>query len=784
MPKFDIDGKSIALGLAHPRLVASVAIQSRWRVKLAKRRLALLRDPDAVEAAWEQYTDAQGYPYWYNTLTHESTYEKPLGFKLPGEMTDEEKQQAADRVARESEKARLETERLAAEKAEREADDNDKKAAEMIFQSLLLRVKSAAGLASADTFGKSDPYCKVFLAKGKFGDVLEIGRTVAVDNTANPEWDAMFELKLPEDLSTCTLTLEVFDEDAGITNALNKDDFLGRAVLGVGNIFEQDHTGGVCEHLLGPKPDLTKKQMKLVKGSVSISLEQKLNVEPNGALVVDIISASNVITDKLTKDQPSCAVNWRPVPGDYELVGTEKAVKASPNLEWEASFECGLPNDVRSADMILTLTQPRRMKQDLFLGTVALTGVDVLDYANRDTREYTLLGKDGVADKPRGSISLRFRTLDRDWATAPRALKPALPRWTRVKDPATGDCFYYFNGKGATVETGDEWSWERPQDFGWGGGDVVEGGDGGGSADNSGEAKDEREADDPGKEGKVDNKVGNDDDEEEGTEDTEDTTGPLGTGLCHPRLWASVRLEAWWRAHMLHMRTTRVFTKAGMAEARARERAKKAGLVWTPELARQVLPLHKKVKWPQAKKMGHLQSFALDPEAKPDLSSYASVNFLQTFGVDLNLPDKAPPTGMDYNFWQKDEEETKIAPKKPDKVRGELPMDIARAFFKDAAQYRANNRVKDDEAFTEFKDRYGSMVNGMAPQPALKRSAIHPSQVKNIQRVTQLLEAGGLPARYEPLRMPPGGWGDDDSDHSSMDSDDLGVNDFTRNFGY
>ena len=76
------------------------------------------------------------------------------------------------------------------------------------------------------------------------------------------------------------------------------------------------------------------------------------------------------------------------------------------------------------------------------------------------------------------------------------------------------------------------------------------------------------------------------------------------------------------------------------------------------------------------------------------------------------------------------------------------------------------------------------MVNGMAPQPALKRSAIHPPQIKNIQRVTQLLEAGGLPARYEPLRIPPGGWGDDDSDHASMDSDDLGVNDFTRNFGY
>ena len=72
-------------------------------------------------------------------------------------------------------------------------------------QVLHLHVNGASHLKKVDTFGHSDPYCKVYV-NGEF-----VGKTRHIKNTATPEWNQVFNAELTN--GKCDLMFEVFDYD-------------------------------------------------------------------------------------------------------------------------------------------------------------------------------------------------------------------------------------------------------------------------------------------------------------------------------------------------------------------------------------------------------------------------------------------------------------------------------------------------------------------------------------------------------------------------------------------
>ena len=90
---------------------------------------------------------------------------------------------------------------------------------------LLVSVESASGIVKADMFGKSDPYCEVFLADGVDENLVAV--TNVAKKTLNPVWGEEFEVHVPAEPKTSDeLTFKVFDKDL-----IGKDDFLGQVVL-------------------------------------------------------------------------------------------------------------------------------------------------------------------------------------------------------------------------------------------------------------------------------------------------------------------------------------------------------------------------------------------------------------------------------------------------------------------------------------------------------------------------------------------------------------------------
>jgi len=121
--------------------------------------------------------------------------------------------------------------------------------------SLSVHIKRATGLRKADTFGKSDPYCKATWA----GNADTAEQTRVIDNTLEPEWDETFVFKVSQaaadaakgqnDTADSTLLLQVYDEDTGSDELLGVVSLSLRAILAAASItvaqtgsVEQWHT--------------------------------------------------------------------------------------------------------------------------------------------------------------------------------------------------------------------------------------------------------------------------------------------------------------------------------------------------------------------------------------------------------------------------------------------------------------------------------------------------------------------------------------------------------------
>jgi hypothetical protein len=100
---------------------------------------------------------------------------------------------------------------------------------------LELIVVSATNLSKADTFGKSDPYCTLYV------NGVKQGQTKTLKRTLNPVWSEQFRLELPTpplDVDD-TITFEVHDYDL-----IGKHDFLGEVKLN-GKRLQEFIDGGV-----------------------------------------------------------------------------------------------------------------------------------------------------------------------------------------------------------------------------------------------------------------------------------------------------------------------------------------------------------------------------------------------------------------------------------------------------------------------------------------------------------------------------------------------------------
>ena len=131
---------------------------------------------------------------------------------------------------------------------------------------LELTIFEAANLANADRFGMSDPFVIVIWNDEEFG------RTYVINDTLNPVWsDQVFQLPVPryQDILSCKLELHMYDDQT-----VGKNQFLGCHTLS-GKSLQKVlvESGGDTSPVwldLKPSKSLSKKQNKLVQGSVLI----------------------------------------------------------------------------------------------------------------------------------------------------------------------------------------------------------------------------------------------------------------------------------------------------------------------------------------------------------------------------------------------------------------------------------------------------------------------------------------------------------------------------------
>merc|ERR1712216_380515 len=86
---------------------------------------------------------------------------------------------------------------------------------------LKISVIAARNLKKADTFGKSDPFCEIFIQGAK------VAETAVVKKNLNPTWNYSAQLDLPVDgPAGVAVRVECYDKDN-----LSKGAFLGEVVM-------------------------------------------------------------------------------------------------------------------------------------------------------------------------------------------------------------------------------------------------------------------------------------------------------------------------------------------------------------------------------------------------------------------------------------------------------------------------------------------------------------------------------------------------------------------------
>lgn len=150
---------------------------------------------------------------------------------------------------------------------------------ELPAMSLMLTVHAAKGLANADTFGKSDPFVRIWW-NGRF-----VGMTSTIDDSLDPIWNEEFELPVAmgQQVESCFMELEVYDRDGA-----KEGEFLGMLYLSGSKLQElmneyvsaaalsfSSNTSGlvVKSYPLKPSAYHSDKENMLAKGNIQLSIK-------------------------------------------------------------------------------------------------------------------------------------------------------------------------------------------------------------------------------------------------------------------------------------------------------------------------------------------------------------------------------------------------------------------------------------------------------------------------------------------------------------------------------
>ncbi|GMI45359.1 hypothetical protein TrCOL_g8772 [Triparma columacea] len=263
---------------------------------------------------------------------------------------------------------------------------------------LELTVEHARKLGKADSFGDSDPFCKIFW-NGKM-----IGKTRVIGDDCNPVWGESFALSPPERGSTMDLRVEVWDSDFG-----SEGDFLGQVVLGDKMLIRPPKDSFVMK--LNTKDGLSKKANKLVKGKLSLKLDSIDGNKKFRELEFSILDCHGLAkADTWGLSDPLVIVKW-----DGKEVGRTLVVEDSLDPVWNEHFCIRFPEIFSHETQFLSLEvfDMDMMGLGDFLGRVVIKANDLLDPPPNKRVEYSLeedpgKGKDGMGKLVQGTMRLHY----------------------------------------------------------------------------------------------------------------------------------------------------------------------------------------------------------------------------------------------------------------------------------------------------------------------------------------------------------------------------------------
>ena len=238
-------------------------------------------------------------------------------------------------------------------------------------------VTAARGLAKADTFGKSDPYCIL-----RWNNRL-CGKTTVKKNTLEPVWqDERFKVRVPGSMTIedCSLYVEVWDWD--ITG---RGDFFGCIKIGgsdlkelvIDNCFTDKWFDlAISEYIPAHLQELVQGQVQVRAGMVGVFGNDKNATQ----LELSVFSCSDLA--KCNSSGTADAYCIAKLNGK-DLGSTAIAFKTI-NPEWiNENFPLYLPaNDFKSSVLQIEVWNRSLLGKDEFLGCVTLTGTNLEEFIN------------------------------------------------------------------------------------------------------------------------------------------------------------------------------------------------------------------------------------------------------------------------------------------------------------------------------------------------------------------------------------------------------------------
>ena len=243
-------------------------------------------------------------------------------------------------------------------------------------EGLALEVEYARKLGKADSWGESDPFCRVFWNEKR------IGETKVVGNSCNPVWNESFILTPPPRGTEMKVRVEVWDADLG-----RDGDFLGEVTLDGKTLLRPPKEPMVMK--LAAKDGLSKKANKLVKGKLCLSLKKAGGSDKFRDLKFTILDCHGLAkADFWGLSDPVVVLKWE----GKEITRTS-VVEDSLDPAWNEHFVVKVPELLNEATQFLTLEVYDQDVMGLgdFLGRVVIKGMaELLDPPSNKRVEYAL----------------------------------------------------------------------------------------------------------------------------------------------------------------------------------------------------------------------------------------------------------------------------------------------------------------------------------------------------------------------------------------------------------